>query len=218
MLTQREELPSDVMPITTTKLAEIFHVTVQSILKIIKINKDGLFTDIKIAKGKYDLYKFVYAYSQYQRNVGENSLTRRPKDLPEGVDIENSGELDIGYERARHYKAQADKIELSNKEKMGELLQTTDVQHFLLQLQRLYNTLLKAFEGRLSGIVSGAVNNEEERAYVLDTIKDEINSAANQTADALKTFAATIENGPDEPAASPDSTVEMGRAKPKTTT
>ncbi len=204
--------------VSTTKLSQIFHVSVQIILKDIKDNTDGIFDGVKIGRGKYDLSLFAYAYSRLQRKIGESSLTRRPKDLPEDIDIEESGELDIGYERARHYKAQADKIELANKEKMGELVLVNKVEHFLLQLQRLYNIQLKAFEGRLSGIVSGAVNNEEERAYVLDTIKDEINSAANQTADALQTFAATIENGQDEPPTSAHSSVEMGRTKPKTTT
>lgn len=128
---------------------------------LLRLHKDD--PPPKNAKGLY-----------HSEELGE--WLRRQERLKLGLEAEASGKLDPAQERARKDMEMADKYELDNKVRRGELIEASTVQTAAFDVvMRTRSRLL-----RVPSAVSPLVVGEDDRVTVQTTIDDAIRDALSE--------------------------------------
>jgi phage terminase Nu1 subunit (DNA packaging protein) len=118
-----------------------------------------------------------------------------------------------GSERERLAKAQADKVELDNAKRRGELVEESFVRSLLMGMAAQLNGMLDGLPGRCASAVVG-LTAAEARARLLDetrSIRAGMAEHVQQLSDAAHGASA---DGEDAPAATPPKRKRVGGRKP----
>lgn len=146
------------------------------------------FANVKLGHGLYNFFEFARVYADYQSNLGRATAKKVVDNDDHAIGIE----LDARLERARLHKAQADRVEMDNAVRRGELALIEDFKNVAAGIQVSNSSLWDALPGRLSGLIAGEVSRKYELrvdpGFVYEIIRAEAVSARNATSDRLMGF------------------------------
>lgn len=115
----------------------------------------------KPESGKYDLVKAIHGYINYLRRQ-----------------IREGEEVSITDQRKRLVKAQAEKQELDNQRKKGELLPADLIHVVLVDVLSRVRTNLLGISGRIAPQVSGLTDRRQARSLIENVVRDALEETA----------------------------------------
>lgn len=185
--------------VSVTELAEILGVEVR---RVNQLAKSGIID--KVAHGKYELSDCVSRYISF--------LKKGRKE--DGEESNDQSDLNPRYERARMYKAQAEKLEMDNAVTKKEYIHSSEVRNFLLEFGNLLVSQIDALPGRLSSSLSEQLNVETAQIYTL--LKDETTSIREEISFGLTIIANHTRTQSENSSSSKTSSVGLGGATQET--
>ena len=137
-----------------------FHCTLEDLAKWAGITKDGImkvtrenptwFEGTKVSRGKYDFFGWTKAYTEKVIRKADGLDKYTPSD----------DELNLAYERARLYRANANTAEFELEVDQGKFIPIEDVKIGLTAIQLLFNSSIDAIPKRIAADIANKIADE----------------------------------------------------------
>lgn len=165
--------------VSASDISEFLGCTTRYVYKIINDNKT-LFNSTRVERNQINLKGFVIAYITLLKNKNKQKTSISETD--------SQNNINPSYQRARYNASMADKIELENAIKRGELVDIDFVISQLLNIQNIYNSGLNGLRGAMMTIIQ----EKDDRKRAKQKISAEINRTRETTANEIEVLAATL--------------------------
>jgi phage terminase Nu1 subunit (DNA packaging protein) len=154
--------------VTASFLSKWAGITTRAIQKLVKK------PEFEGTKSKYNKYDF-FSFSQIYLNQVARKL--------EGLDNYDpkSEEINLAYERARQYQANANLQEFKLEVQQGEYIALDEITVFLTSLQTIYNSSINAIPGRIAEQLAAELSSKYKTKIASADIYRTLREESNQT-------------------------------------